>query len=382
MDVVGAIGAINAIIIAFFIYNKKERSLSNKILTIWVIAFALHFSIPFFIERKLFLHDAYWGFILGTVIVSHTPFLFVYTNSLADRNFKLSFRNLWHFGFILIYVVSFIPLLVLGKEKHMELVYERRDLSYHAFLPMITLLFCQIYFLIRTIIVLMKHQYSIKSEFSYEKAIDLAWIKRIVYGFAAIIIASFIAYAMVSAKIISLNTMDYSIIVANMVLFFYMAYSGYSQQTIYKKDVSKISEHGELKAKIHSNKEPKSSNAVKPDADSDQDPKIRELLGLMKQEKPYLNQELTIAELAIQLNLPSHQLSRIIKENTGKNFFVFINDYRLLEFKKLAVNPKNKHISILGLAMEAGFNSKATFNRFFKNATGLTPSEFMESYKF
>jgi AraC-like DNA-binding protein len=187
---------------------------------------------------------------------------------------------------------------------------------------------------------------------------------------------------MVSAKIISLNTMDYSIIVANMVLFFYMAYSGYSQQTIYKKDVSEISEHGELKAKIHSNKEPKSSNAVKPDADSDQDPKIRELLGLMKQEKPYLNQELTIAELAIQLNLPSHQLSRIIKENTGKNFFVFINDYRLEEFKKLAVNPKNKHISILGLAMEAGFNSKATFNRFFKNATGLTPSEFMESYKF
>jgi uncharacterized membrane protein YczE len=78
MDVVGAIGAINAIIIAFFIYNKKERSLSNKILTIWVIAFALHFSIPFFIERKLFLHDAYWGFILGIVIVSHTPFLFVY----------------------------------------------------------------------------------------------------------------------------------------------------------------------------------------------------------------------------------------------------------------------------------------------------------------
>lgn len=186
MDIVSAIASINALIIAFFLYKRKEQEISIKILSIWSIVFAIHFSIPFFIAKNLFFHEAFWGFILGVVITSHTPFLFVYTNSLTDKNFKLKLKNLWHFGFVFIYILSFIPLLLLGKEKHIELIYEKQDLTYQVFLPMITLLFCQVYFLIRTTIVLVKHQYSIKHEFSYEKAVDLTWIKRIVFGFATI----------------------------------------------------------------------------------------------------------------------------------------------------------------------------------------------------
>lgn len=381
MDVISAIASINALIIAFFLYKRKEKKISTKILTIWSIAFAIHFSTPFFIQRNLFFHDAIWGFILGVVITSHTPFLFVYTNSLADKNFKLNLKNLWHFGFVLIYILSFIPLLLLGNEKHLELIYEKQDLTFQVFLPMITLLFCQVYFLIRTTIILIKHQYSIKQEFSYEKEVDLAWIKRIVFGFASIIVLSFIAYIMVSAQIISLYIMDYSIIGANMILFFYIAYSGYYQKDIFKLEEPNIHKSELKKYKPVSKKKIQSLKQEK-NVSSIQDPIIEELLDAMEKEKLYLNHELTLGELANQLNIHAHQLSKLINENLNKNFFEFVNEFRIKEYKRLVANPKNKHISILGLAMDAGFNSKASFNRIFKNTTGLTPSEFRKSYQF
>ena len=372
MEIVGAIGAINAVIIAFFLSKKQDKSISDRILTLWVLLFAFHFSIPFFIEKKLFFHELFWGYTLGVVIVTHMPLLFVYTNSLVNRDFRLSLGNLWHFGFVLIYIASLIPAFYLGREDFMEMVEGRRDTTYHLFLPMLTSLFIRIYFLIRTIIVLLGHQYSIKKEFSYESKIDLAWIKRIVYAFAIVIGLSFVAYALVSANLISVYQMDYFNIVANLILFFYIAYSGYNQQAIFQ-------ESDEIPQSLEEDLSPDSVNQIQ---DPESDPKVKELVELMNREKPYLEQELTLGELAFQLNMHSHQLSKMLNESIGKSFFEFINDYRVEEFKKLAVNPKNKHISILGLAMEAGFNSKATFNRYFKSATGLTPSEFMESYKF
>ena len=116
--------------------------------------------------------------------------------------------------------------------------------------------------------------------------------------------------------------------------------------------------------------------------ESAQNREIKLLLDFMSDERPFLDPELSIGTLSNKLGLHSHQLSRNINSHFNKNFFEFINEYRIEEFKKLAVDPKNKHFSILGLAMDAGFNSKATFNRFFKNSTGLTPSVFRESYKF
>ncbi len=382
MEIVGAIGAINAVIIAFFLSKKRNKSISDNILTIWVLVFALHFSMPFFIEKRLLFHELFWGYALGVIIVTHMPFLFIYTNSLVNRNFRLSFRNLWHFGFVLLYILSAIPAFILGKEDIMEMVMGKQDTTYHLFLMMMTSLFFRIYFLMRTIIVLLRHQYSIKKEFSYERNIDLAWIKRIVYAFSIIIVLSFIAYALVSTNVISVYHMDYINIVANLLLFFYIAYSGYSQQAIFRAgNESHFTPQVQVEMH-HTREEALSPSAVNQIPDTESDPKISELVEIMNREKPFLEQELTLGELALQLNMHSHQLSTMLNDSIGKSFFEFINDYRVEEFKKLAVNPKNKHISILGLAMEAGFNSKATFNRFFKNATGLTPSEFMKSYKF
>lgn len=105
------------------------------------------------------------------------------------------------------------------------------------------------------------------------------------------------------------------------------------------------------------------------------------LLALMKEEAPYLNPGLTLRDLAAQSGLHPNQLSWLINQAIGKNFSAFINDYRVAQFKMLAKDPDNSHISILGLAYESGFNSKTVFNTYFKKTVGITPGAYLKQLR-
>ena len=99
----------------------------------------------------------------------------------------------------------------------------------------------------------------------------------------------------------------------------------------------------------------------------------------MTTERPYLESDLTLPKLAEDLGVSTHHLSQIINEVHGKNFFNFINEYRVNEVKRKIQDPAYDNYSLLGIAYESGFNSKSAFNRVFKNITGQTPSQFRDS---
>lgn len=102
------------------------------------------------------------------------------------------------------------------------------------------------------------------------------------------------------------------------------------------------------------------------------------LIKLMEKEEPYLNQRLTIGEVAERLKTNVHTLSRVINEGFEKNFYDFVNHYRIQKFIQLANSDKFKHLTFLALAMEVGFSSKSAFNRAFKKTMGVTPSEYFQ----
>jgi AraC-like DNA-binding protein len=103
---------------------------------------------------------------------------------------------------------------------------------------------------------------------------------------------------------------------------------------------------------------------------------LQKLQAKMAQDKPYLETELTLPRLSECLSMPQHDLSRVINESLNQNFFDFVNGYRVEEAKRLLVDPAKSAHTILDIALEAGFNSKTTFNGAFKKITGKTPSEF------
>jgi len=98
---------------------------------------------------------------------------------------------------------------------------------------------------------------------------------------------------------------------------------------------------------------------------------------LMTTEQPYLEPELTLADLAQRLHSNVSVISAVINGAFGKNFNDFVNEYRVEAVKKLLHDPEVRHLSLLGIGMECGFNSKSTFNRAFKKITGSSPRAFI-----
>ena len=96
----------------------------------------------------------------------------------------------------------------------------------------------------------------------------------------------------------------------------------------------------------------------------------------VEKEKPYLQHDLNLNTLAKSLNTQPHLLSQVINNRFNQNFYEFINTYRLREMEMMMENPENRNLTLLGIAQNAGFGSKASFNRTFKHLTGTTPKKY------
>ncbi len=94
---------------------------------------------------------------------------------------------------------------------------------------------------------------------------------------------------------------------------------------------------------------------------------------LMLASAPHLNPDLTLRNLAELLEIPHNHLSQLLNEGFDKNFYEFVNSFRLETFKKKVADPSQRHLTILALAYDSGFNSKTVFNTYFKKTMGITP---------
>ncbi len=103
------------------------------------------------------------------------------------------------------------------------------------------------------------------------------------------------------------------------------------------------------------------------------------LNALMDSEKIYADDEISLDKLASLMGVSRHQLSQVMNEQAGMNFFEYINSRRIEEAKHLLANSSKKEMNIIEIAYRVGYANKVTFNNTFKKYTGMTPSEFRTS---
>jgi AraC-like DNA-binding protein len=108
---------------------------------------------------------------------------------------------------------------------------------------------------------------------------------------------------------------------------------------------------------------------------------LNKLIQIMETEKPYLNSDLTLQNLAALISISIHNLSEIINTQLERNFYDFINGYRVKEVQRRLENNDSDIYSILAIALESGFNSKSSFNTTFKKHTNKTPSQYRKQIK-
>lgn len=108
---------------------------------------------------------------------------------------------------------------------------------------------------------------------------------------------------------------------------------------------------------------------------------VNKLKYLIKAESVYKDPNLTIKSLASKMVISPRTLSEIINDELGKNFYEFINEYRIKEARRILEDPETRQMSIIDIAYDVGYNSKSAFNRAFKLFTRMTPSQFRKKIR-
>lgn len=236
---------------------------------------------------------------------------------------------------------------------------------------------------------LRKHRKNIYSYFSYTENISLSWL--------VVFIVAFVLISFYEMFLYEYSAGLYLIIIN--AYFLFLGLFGIKQTDIYigrlkyyrifsKTEVKNIKDteiiNDEKKKDIE-----ESVDFVEFDklTDTGVDNKIkipRELMAeyvdklekFMEKEKPYLDNTLSLPDLASRLDIKRNILSLVINETYNKNFFNYINEYRVKEAERRLLNSDFDNLSIEGLAKSVGFNSKSVFNPAFKKLLGKTPAEF------
>jgi AraC-like DNA-binding protein len=211
-----------------------------------------------------------------------------------------------------------------------------------------------------------KHQKKIQQFSANTEGINLNWLEYIIL----IIFIVSIVYVIYNLSY-NANSLNVFINLVFLSVIYFVAYNSLKQKEIYPVEekqrkelisIDEISETEEIKRKLISDEDLSRIKA--------------QLEELMTNQKPYLDSELNLIKLSEQLSVSTHHLSYVINTGFQKNFFQYINEYRIDYAKKLLKDNSNNKLSILGIAYESGFNSKTSFNTTFKKFTDQTPSEF------
>ena len=105
----------------------------------------------------------------------------------------------------------------------------------------------------------------------------------------------------------------------------------------------------------------------------------RKVQEVMETEKPYLQTDLKVADLAAMVGISSHKLSQFFSQHKGHTFYDYVNRFRVEEFKRLVKDEKTRSLTLSAMAEKAGFSSRASFFRHFKNIEGISPGEYLKN---
>lgn len=218
-----------------------------------------------------------------------------------------------------------------------------------------------------SLIQLFRHRNHIENEFSNIEKINLNWLR---YWIIISITGFWISFIIIwVAQYEWVNYLTSFQVVATQLTFniVIIGFYGVRQTTIFTNMPSLVVED----RAISRSKSVESKAPISEASDL-----LLKVQKFMLEEKPFLDSQLTIDMLASQLHMSRHELSQIINEQVGLNFFNFVNQYRVEEIKKRIANKQYTHLTLLGIALETGFNSKSSFNHIFKKNEGVTPSEY------
>ena len=368
------IASFNAFFFLILLLRKTPKASHDKLLMFWLmclgVSVAWYGSTMNVFDETPILSSG----IIATFLL-HGPFMYLYVSDLTSDHKSYHALKLSHFlpfiAFIIYLVISAqFPEYARGiSVEHSENLSEPPLLF--VFFLIITALSGTVYFFLA----FRKYKSIKRSSENYSaKDNNLEWLGKLITIFG--IVWTLLIIVAVIHHIFHLFTIKFctnGLFLSLSAFIILIGYYGLNQKEVFIN----------FKSENDNNKLPTSTKELKEHGailkDEGLEKCFRDVESFMITEKPYLDPELTLPKLAKDLDVPAHQLSQVINEIHQRNFFDFINQYRVEEVKNKIQDEQFKNYSLLAIAYDSGFNSKSAFNRVFKKITSMTPSQFKNS---
>ena len=381
-------GFINAIVLGLLLLTNKKNHLAKQFMVGLVTVVTFQAILNAFDNREFFLTFPHLSKISWLAPSLFGPLVYLFTVKLCSATPTLQKKDLFHLIPFLIYLVVLLPwFLTSAAEKRAYLSdFEVARKDDFGLLNQLSILIILVY-LIFTLVYLKKFRRAIENTFSEISQKRVEWMSTFAYAVLGVLFVSAMGFYGHKWQIPVLDAIyhyNYGLMV---LLVYWIAYKALLQPVIFELPSQPAGVVPRTEVLMHPGEEvPEDATPAKKYTrsgleDTHAEQIYERLIGHMKTSKPYLDPEINIYQLSGQLNLKKHHLSQVINEKAGMNFFDFINTFRVEEIKRSLTDPAMNNLTLLGVAFESGFNSKATFNAAFKKFTGLTPSDFQKSLK-
>jgi len=355
----------------FLAQNKKGKTLSNKLLAtvffmisivvidLYLIVFGVEINIP----QILFIDD--------TFMFAYGPLLYLFTQSVVFKNYRLQKKSMVHFIPFLIAVCVVIGIILFVDTNSIAQTTNQinnQQIPIYFRIGEFLLLLYIFYYLFKSKQEIKKVLGKAKDVYSTFDQDNFRLLKFILNSFIILFSLSLIHSIL---PIVGIKT---GLLITLLLMILFMLY--FINSILFKLLNQISNESGAITQSDFKEKEKYAGSRLsKTDLKSFKD----RLGNHMEVNERFLDSELTINDLSSELEIPSKILSQVINEAYTCNFFDFVNKYRVETAKSIFINQVDKKLTVQEVMYDSGFNSKSSFNTAFKKFTHLTPTQFKNS---
>ena len=395
LQVIALLGAVQGLVLAGALITRRNNRTANRLLAATMVAFSIYLAVAASSGTELLnVFPHVFGaahplpFLFG-------PLVYLYAVTAADRTRQLTPRDALHFIPFLAVIVDGLPIYLMSGAEKIALYHQIKsgDVPPSIAIALPLKLISGVIYATLTLVFLRRHREHVKDSYSSIEHVQLRWLVWLGAGAAVIWAIAVVSNVLEAVNLTVVGVGDDIIALAMAVMVYGIGYMGLRQPEIFRYETAEHRVPAELRV-VRSPPAAAGQPPVAPAPNvsesmettsryersglSDREAQQLEaaLTATMEQERPWRDSDLTLADLATQLDTTPHKLSEVLNSQLGLTFYDFVNGYRVREVQRRIAAGDARKVTMLALALDAGFASKSTFNVVFKKHTQQTPSDY------
>jgi AraC-like DNA-binding protein len=384
LHIIALLGAVQGLILAGVLAARRRNRTANRILAVAMVAFSIFLASS--VYHAAGLERAFPHFFGAAYLMPllYGPLIYLYAVAAGDRSRQLTWRDALHFLPFAIALMATLPIYLMSGPEKIAFYQALLRGEVPPLLQVIDVVkLCSgVTYTVITLLLLRRHRARIRDNYSSLEHVNLQWLVRLAVGAAAIWALAVVLEGIPGG--------DDLITLAIALLVYGIGYMALRQPEIFRFDT------GEYPVVAAAPGPPPLAPPTAPQPVAASEPAESRyersglseweaatlkstLLSVMDKDRPWQDSDLTLADLAQRLSTTPHKLSEVLNAKVEQTFYDFVNGYRVRYVQRRIEDEDARNLTILSLALDAGFASKSTFNDVFKKHTGKTPSDYRRS---